>query len=50
LSRDKIGYVEIKTAVNEGSQLINLTRREHDVTHSSFPKEITPKGITPEWQ
>ncbi len=50
LSQDKIGYVEIKTAVNEGSQLINLTRRGHGVTHLPFPKEITPKGITPERQ
>ena len=28
LNRDKIGIVEIKIAVNEGSQLINLTKKD----------------------
>jgi len=48
LSREKIGFVEIKTAVNEGSQLINLTKKGHGITYPSFPQEIIAKGITPE--
>ncbi|RGB24601.1 hypothetical protein C1646_772843 [Rhizophagus diaphanus] len=44
------GYVEIKTAVNEGTQLINLTKKGHGMSYPSFPKEIIPKRITPERQ
>jgi hypothetical protein len=50
LSRDNIGYVEVKTAVNEGTQLINLTKKGHGISYLTFPKEIIPKGITPERQ
>ena len=50
LNWDRIGFVEIKIAVNEGSQLINLEKKGHGVNCLSFSKEIIAKGITPEWQ
>jgi len=50
LSQDKIGIVEVKTAVNEGSQMINLTKKGYSVNLPSFPKEKIAKGLTPERQ
>ena len=50
LNRDRIGFVEIKTAVNEGSQLINLEKKGHGVNCLSFSKEMIAKRITLERQ
>ena len=42
--------MEVKTAVNEGSQMINLTKKGYSVNLPSFPKEKIAKGLTPERQ
>jgi hypothetical protein len=50
LNQDRIGFVEVKTAINEGSQIINLTKKGYSLNNPLFPKEIIAKKLTPERQ
>ena len=42
--------VEVKIAINEGFQMINLMKKGYSVNLPSFFKEKIAKGLTPERQ